>query len=139
MLSSKGLVWSERMLGFEASGLTRRAWCLREGLSLAMLDYWRRRLRGSGSMRVAQSELGGVQLTPVLKSKSTVSKSMPKSFCDEASVVPMVVRDGVSGRAIFSELVLGSGVAVFELGGCRCGADASVDAVWLSAVLRGLV
>lgn len=38
-------MWAKRIRAFERGGLTRRAWCAREGLSVSTLDYWRRRLR----------------------------------------------------------------------------------------------
>lgn len=37
--------WRKRVLAFERSGLTRAAWCAREGVATATLDYWRRRCR----------------------------------------------------------------------------------------------
>jgi hypothetical protein len=37
--------WHKRVVAFERSGLTRRAWCAREGVVMATLDYWRRRCR----------------------------------------------------------------------------------------------
>lgn len=43
--ASKAALWSKRVRAFERSGLTRRAWCLQEGVALSSLDYWRRRLR----------------------------------------------------------------------------------------------
>ena len=38
-------MWAKRIRAFERGGLTRRAWCAREGLSVSTRDYWRRRLR----------------------------------------------------------------------------------------------
>ena len=45
--SAKQLVWRERVAAFEHSGLTRSAWCTREGVARSSLDYWRRRLRAA--------------------------------------------------------------------------------------------
>ena len=42
---AKQAQWRKRVLAFERSGLTRKAWCLGAGVEVATLDYWRRRLR----------------------------------------------------------------------------------------------
>jgi hypothetical protein len=42
---AKQVHWRKRVLAFERSGLTRVAWCAREGVATATLDYWRRRSR----------------------------------------------------------------------------------------------
>lgn len=44
---AKQVVWRKRVLAFERSGLTRRAWCEGAGVAVATLDYWRSRLRAS--------------------------------------------------------------------------------------------
>ena len=40
--------WGKRVSAFERSGLTRKAWCLRAGVAVGTLDYWRARLRDRG-------------------------------------------------------------------------------------------
>ena len=42
---AKQAQWRKRVSAFERSGLTRKAWCLRKGVAVASLDYWRARLR----------------------------------------------------------------------------------------------
>ena len=42
---AKQAQWRKRVSAFERSGLTRKAWCLRVGIAVASLDYWRARLR----------------------------------------------------------------------------------------------
>jgi transposase len=42
---TKQVQWRKRVSAFERSGLTRKAWCLRAGVAVASLDYWRARLR----------------------------------------------------------------------------------------------
>jgi hypothetical protein len=42
---TKRAQWRKRVLAFERSGLTRTAWCAREGVAKATLDYWRGRSR----------------------------------------------------------------------------------------------
>jgi hypothetical protein len=44
---AKQVHWRKRVLAFERSGLTRVAWCGREGVATATLDYWRRRCRAA--------------------------------------------------------------------------------------------
>ena len=39
----KAALWQARVAAWAASGLTQRAFCAREGLSLSTFDYWRRR------------------------------------------------------------------------------------------------
>jgi hypothetical protein len=46
---SKRSVWSKRVVAFERSGLSRRAWCAARGLSVGSLDAWRYRLRREAS------------------------------------------------------------------------------------------
>ncbi|MCE2647038.1 MAG: hypothetical protein LW835_17945 [Burkholderiaceae bacterium] len=45
---AKAAMWRKRVAAFEASGLSRRDWCLRHRVALSSLDYWRRRLREAG-------------------------------------------------------------------------------------------
>jgi hypothetical protein len=42
---AKAAMWRKRVEAFEASGLSRRDWCLRHRVALSSLDYWRRRER----------------------------------------------------------------------------------------------
>lgn len=37
--------WSEHMKGWQASGLSQRAYCQREGVALSSFDHWRRQLK----------------------------------------------------------------------------------------------
>lgn len=90
----KAQVWMKRVAAFERSGLSRRAWCGRQGLNASTLDYWRRQL--------------GERAVPEL--------------------VPIVVSGGVVTADI--EIALP--------GGTRVRVPGTVDAVWLSALLRGI-
>lgn len=47
---SKAAMWRKRVEAFEASGLSRRDWCVRHRVALSSLDYWRRRVREAGSV-----------------------------------------------------------------------------------------
>jgi len=44
---AKQALWRKRVLAFERSGLSRRAWCARAGVAVSTLDYWRIRLGDS--------------------------------------------------------------------------------------------
>ncbi|MDZ4811925.1 MAG: hypothetical protein SGI99_04830 [Pseudomonadota bacterium] len=61
---AKRAMWSKRVAGFERCGLTRSAWCAREGLAVATLDYWRRQLRSV----VSQAPVPIVVAQPLAKS-----------------------------------------------------------------------
>jgi hypothetical protein len=41
--------WHQHFKRFQASGLTRRAYCAREGLALSTFDRWRSLARSTGS------------------------------------------------------------------------------------------
>lgn len=43
--TTKLLNWKRHFTDWQSSGLTRRGYCEREGLSLATFDYWRRQTR----------------------------------------------------------------------------------------------
>lgn len=61
--AAKQARWRKRVLAFERSGLTRKAWCLRAGVAVATLDYWRARLR-------RLSEQPGQALVPIVVSEA---------------------------------------------------------------------
>ena len=42
--SAKRVLWRERVLAFERSGLQRGVWCARHSFKVATLDYWRQQL-----------------------------------------------------------------------------------------------
>lgn len=41
--------WTQRLKDWEASGVTQRAYCEREGLKYGTFDYWRRQIRSTGT------------------------------------------------------------------------------------------
>jgi len=46
--------WQQHFSRWESSGLSQRAYCAREGLSLSTFDYWRRQiLPNTGKLRCA--------------------------------------------------------------------------------------
>jgi hypothetical protein len=46
--SAKRVLWRERVLAFEHSGLQRSVWCARHSFKVATLDYWRQQLASEG-------------------------------------------------------------------------------------------
>lgn len=56
----KSAFWRRHQLAWEASGLSRTAYCQRENLKLSSFDYQRARLRAMDAMNLEQ---GGVQAT----------------------------------------------------------------------------
>lgn len=59
---AKQALWRKRVLAFERSGLTRRAWCSRVGVAVSTLDYWRSRIG-------ACAEGSGQALVPIVVSE----------------------------------------------------------------------
>ncbi len=58
--TDKRTQWRQRVLAWERSGLSRRAWCARHGVNLHTLDYWRRRLRDDAPMRARAPARAGL-------------------------------------------------------------------------------
>lgn len=46
--SAKRVLWRERLMAFDRSGLQRGVWCARHGFKVATLDYWRQQLASEG-------------------------------------------------------------------------------------------
>jgi hypothetical protein len=44
MEADKAARWREHIADWQASGLTRTAYCAQQGVKVSTLDYWRRRL-----------------------------------------------------------------------------------------------
>ncbi len=65
---AKQAQWRKRVSAFERSGLTREAWCLRAGVAVATLDYWRSRLRDAG-------DRSGQALVPIVVSDQPMTHS----------------------------------------------------------------
>lgn len=42
--------WQRHFAAWRASGLTRRAYCTREGLAVSTFDHWRRQVRDGGGV-----------------------------------------------------------------------------------------
>ncbi|MBI5752385.1 MAG: hypothetical protein HZA59_09615 [Hydrogenophilales bacterium] len=53
--------WQQHFTRWESSGLSRRAYCAREGLALSTFDYWRRQTRANAD----QPSNAALTLVPV--------------------------------------------------------------------------
>lgn len=47
---AKVVLWEQRIAACRGSGLSQRAWCLREGVSAQSFGYWCRRLSSCNAM-----------------------------------------------------------------------------------------
>jgi transposase len=80
--------WRKRVLAFERSGLTRRAWCAQEGVAAATLDYWRARIRNL-------AERSDQSLVPIVVSQAPKTQARPAA----ASAVEIDLGGGLRLRA----------------------------------------
>jgi hypothetical protein len=114
--SGKLAYWSEQFAGWRASGLSRGAFCEREGLKLTTFDYWRARLGTSG-----ESE---AKLKPIPKRK-------PVKAPAKASELTLVAAKRTPGL---------QAPALIKLRGERweLSLPASIEPTWLIALLRAL-
>lgn len=53
---TKDKLWSDRILNFLASGLTRKEWCYQNQLPLSTFSYWIRKLNPDRTESVEQQE-----------------------------------------------------------------------------------
>jgi hypothetical protein len=69
--AGKRRVWTRHIRSWRASGLTRRAYCAREGVALSTFDYWRRRIP---DVKIGQTQEGPDQtltLVPICVEPTT--------------------------------------------------------------------
>jgi hypothetical protein len=87
--TEKERAWTQRMGEWARSGMSRRAWCAANEVSVHTFDYWRRRLR-----------------------TRTVSKSPPRQ--PHQRLVPVIVKSATvaSESATAVEIALPSGIAL---------------------------
>lgn len=76
---AKLVLWEQRIAAWRGSGLSKRAWCRREGISAQTLGYWCRRSSSCGAM------------LPVVVSAAVVA-------APAAAAVEVVLGNGVSLR-----------------------------------------
>jgi len=68
--------WRRLVRDFEAGGQCRRDFCEAHGLSVATLDYWRRRVRGPAVSQLLEVEVADTP-APVLAVSSGVTITWP--------------------------------------------------------------
>ena len=56
--ATKREYWADQINGWRASGLSQKAYCAGQGLSLSSFQYWRRRLPGVGSGKLIPVSVG---------------------------------------------------------------------------------
>ena len=77
--------WRERVEAFERSGLSRRVWCMAQGLKVGTLDYWRNRLRTATNV---ERQAASQSLVPI------VVRSVDSESASSTNVV-LVLPSGV--------------------------------------------
>lgn len=87
--------WERRIRGWEASGLSQRAYCERAGLKWSNFDYWRRRIKtvaGIGRPASKPAVAKRVTLVPVkVKSRSADGELVLRSPSGWKLIVPVEV------------------------------------------------
>lgn len=119
----KAQLWQRRMQAFAASGLTRRAFCTREGLSLSSFDYWRRRHLETARASGVAATGGGAR--PALAKPKGVA---PSKKASPLTLLPLTIDAPQRGAAL---LLRGPGGWCLEL-------PTGVEAAWLATLLREL-
>ncbi len=70
--------WTKQIKAWETSGLTQRAYCVRENLKHSTFDYWRRQISSTSATRLGQKQsvrAKHLKLVPVqVTTKSTSGK-----------------------------------------------------------------
>ena len=82
---------------YKASGLTRREYCQREGISLSMLDYYRRRQRQLGGQQNRarpEPEAPAQRLLRVEVSKSAPKTTISQGTRREPGVFTLTISKG---------------------------------------------
>jgi hypothetical protein len=78
--ASKFRDWTRHIKNWEASGLSQRAYCEREGLKISTFDYWRRQIRAN--TEVVKPE----------KKRSTALTLVPVHVSDNPAQDPLILR-----------------------------------------------
>lgn len=59
--TDKGEQWRARIEAWRASGLSQKAWCIKEGVTYSSFGYWRKRLRAHDSKASAFERVGTIR------------------------------------------------------------------------------
>ncbi len=108
---AKWAYWTKQIKSWQASGLTRSAYCQREGLKPTTFDYWR----------------------PLIVSDHAEVKAVkPPVSGNDITLVPVAVIDPPRGDTPFETIKLRSP------SGWEMNLPASIEPNWLIAILRQL-
>ncbi|MGH8031369.1 MAG: IS66 family insertion sequence element accessory protein TnpA [Luteimonas sp.] len=124
--AEKRAIWCERVQAFEASGLTRRAFCAARGLNAHTLDSWRRRLRSEAAVTPNGSKR--VRTTAAVSAKRVAS----------ATFVALRVRGATASPAPAVTSAVERAALSLHCGGVRLDLPRDLDASWVATLLRGL-
>jgi len=107
-MTSKRELWARRLAACERSGMSRRAWCAAQGVSVHTLDYWRYRLRPSKAARSSSKAL-----VPIVVKDTAAARSIAST-----PAIEIALPSGVQVRAPASTDVRWLAVLVRELRAC---------------------
>ena len=120
---AKWAYWTKQIKDWRSSGLSRNAYCKREGLKPTTFDYWR----------------------PLIVSDHAEDKAVkPPVSGNDITLVPVVVMapshpvDPRRGDAAFKTMALGQPLKLKSPSGWEMQLPASIEPNWLIAILRQL-
>ena len=114
---AKWAYWGKHIKAWRTSGLSRNAYCQREGLKPTTFDYWR----------------------PLIASDHAEVNAVKQPVIDnDITLVPVKVFDPPRGDTPFEMMALGQPLKLKSPSGWEMQLPASVDPNWLIAVLRQL-
>jgi hypothetical protein len=105
--AGKERAWTQRMAQWERSGISRRAWCAANGVTISTFDYWRRRLRARRSTKASPRQ----RFVPVV----VKSASIPTG---SAATIEIALSRGIALRAPATVEVRWLGALVREIEAC---------------------
>lgn len=70
--ASKADLWTDRISAFQTSGLSRKDWCLQNGVSQSTLSYWIRKIQSEVSKKEEDSETVFAKLPSVQEIRTAV-------------------------------------------------------------------
>jgi len=123
----KGALWQARFAAWAASGLTQRAFCAREGLSLSTFDYWRRRhLHGRAGASVEVAPPAAKQLPARVRAHPAAARGDGPA---PLTLVPLTLEAAPRGAA---------GLILTSPQGWRLTLSGDACPAWLGTLLRQL-
>ena len=126
---AKWAYWEKQVKDWRSSGLSRNAYCQREGLKPTTFDYWR------PLMALGQ---------PLVSDHAEVKAVKPPVSGNDITLVPVAVMaqghpvDPRRGDAPFETMALGQPLKLKSPSGWEMNLPASIEPNWLIAILRQL-